>query len=155
MGKRLMLLLVAITLIMGSCKKDSDSVTKMGANIDGKNWNAGLLRLTNLTGNVFSIVGTSLTGEVLEITINGNTPGVYELNLTKQECLAIYKKGGINTSPSDFFTSVSGKVNLTKVDLANKKISGTFDFNCAQLSLQTVIVSNGSFNDLSYTETPL
>lgn len=152
MGKRLIILLLGVAFVLGSCSKDSVSVNKLSAKIEGKSWNASL-RVANLTSNVFVITGTSLTGEVLVLTIVGDKPGLYEFSLTEYKCNATYKKSALSTSPDDIFTSVSGKINLTKVDLVNKKISGTFDFTLARLALETVSISNGSFNDLEFTNT--
>lgn len=155
MRKRLLVLMLAVVSIMVSCSKDSDSVNnKLSAKIDGENWNA-TLRVTNLTGEIFVITGTSTTGEVMVITINGKVPDLYELSLTSLKCNATYKKSALITSASDIYNSVSGKVNLTKVDIENKKISGTFEFTMAKLSSQTISVSNGSFNDLEFQTTPL
>lgn len=152
MGKRFVLVMLAITLVIGSCSKDSVSTNnKLSAKIDGKSWNASF-RVTNLTGNVFVITGTSITGEILAITINGDSPDLYQLGLGNLECAATYK-GSALASTDDIYQSVSGKVNLTKVDKTNKKISGTFDFSLAKLSLTSISVSNGTFNDLEYTET--
>jgi hypothetical protein len=154
MGRRFMVLLMGVAVVLASCSKDSVSVNKLSAKIEGKSWNASL-RVANLSSNVFVITGTSLTGEVLVLTIMGDKPGLYEFSVTDYKCNATYKKSALSTSSDDVFTSVSGRVNLTKVDLVNKKISGTFDFTLARLSLETVSVSNGSFNDLEFTNTSI
>ena len=152
MGKRLILLLSIVTTVMVSCSKDSDSLNnnKLSAKISGKSWNAAV-RVSTLTSDVFVITGTSALGEVLVITIKGNSPDLYELNLTSLECNATYKKSALSTSTEDIYNSISGRVNLTKVDMVNKKISGTFDFTLVKLSVETVSVSEGTFNDLEFS----
>jgi hypothetical protein len=155
MGKKLLVLLVAVTFVMASCKKDSEKVEKLSANIAGKSWSANLLRVTNLTGNVFTITGTSITGEVIIITIFGDTQNTYEFSLTEQKCALVYKKAGINSSPSDIYTGISGKVIITKVDMINKSISGTFDFTCSGMAIIPISISKGSFNDLEFSVTPM
>lgn len=154
MGKKLLVLLVAVTMVMASCKKDSDTVHKLSANIGGKSWVANL-RVTNLTGNVFTITGTSLSGEMLVITIFGNTQDTYQFSVNEQKCALVYKKAGINSSPSDIYTGISGTITLTKVDMVNKKISGTFDFTCSGLAIIPLSIKSGSFNDLDFTVTPI
>ncbi len=154
MGKKLVVLLVAVTLVMASCKKDSDTINKLSAKISGKSWVANI-RVTNLTGSVFTITGTSLTGEMVVMTIFGDTPDTYEFSINEQKCALVYKKAGINSSASDIYTGISGKVILTKVDMANRKISGTFDFTCSGLAIIPLAISGGSFNDLEFTVTPL
>lgn len=151
MGKRLLVLLLIGVTMLGSCTKDSDTLNnKLSAKIGGKSWNAAI-RVTNLANDVFIITGTSTTGEVLIITIFGKNPDLYEFSLTSQKCNATYKKSAFTTE-NDFYTSVSGRVNLTKVDMTNKKISGTFEFTLTKTSLTDQLsVSNGSFNDLEFT----
>lgn len=154
MGKKLLVLLVAVTLVMASCKKDSDTINKLSAKIGGKSWVANL-RVTNLTGNVFTITGTSLSGEMLVLTIFGNTQNTYDFSINEQKCALVYKKAGISSSATDIYTGISGKVVLTKVDMVNKKISGTFDFTCSGLAIIPISISGGSFNDLDFTVTPI
>lgn len=154
MGKRLMVLLVAVTMLIASCKKDSDSINKLSAKIGGKSWSASV-KVANLTGNTFIITGTSLSGEMLVITILGDSPDLYEFNLSEQKCNVVYKKSGLSTSPDGIYTSVSGRVDLTKVDMINKKISGTFDFTCTGLAILPLSISSGTFTDLSFMVTPI
>jgi hypothetical protein len=155
MGKKLLVSLLFAMAVLGSCTKDSDTLNnKLSAKIGSKNWNAAI-RLTNLTNDVFVITGTSTTGEVLVITILGKNPDLYEFSLTSQKCNATYKKSAL-TADNDIYTSVSGKVNLTKVDMTTKKISGTFEFTLTKTSLTDYLtVSSGSFNDLEFTSTSL
>lgn len=154
MGKKLLVLLVAVAFVMASCKKDSDTIHKLSAKIGGKSWVANL-RVTNLTGNVFTITGTSLSGEMLVLTIFGNTQNTYEFSINEQKCALVYKKAGISSSATDIYTGISGKVILTKVDMVNKKLSGTFDFTCSGLAIIPISISGGSFNDLDFTVTPI
>ncbi len=153
MGKRLMLMIIAVTAVIASCSKDSITNNKFSAQIGGKNWSAAV-RPTTLANHIFVISGTSALGEVLIITVNGDAPDLYEFNISNLlGCNATYKKSVLSTSNDDIYTSISGKVNLTKVDKVNKKISGTFEFSLVKLSVQTLLVKNGTFTDLEYTET--
>jgi hypothetical protein len=88
------------------------------------------------------------------LTIFGNTQNTYEFSLTEQKCALVYKKAGISSSATDIYTGISGKVILTKVDMTNQKISGTFDFTCTGLAIVPIAISGGSFNDLEFTVTP-
>jgi hypothetical protein len=152
------LIMCAIVIMGVSCKKDSSGniiVTKMSATIDGKAWDSAI-RTTVLqaTTNTFIITGTSLTGEILEVTTYGTTQGTYELSVgsVSAKCLGTYK-ASISSGTSDIYISTSGTVVLTKVDKTAKKISGTFVFSLYCLNSKlTKTVTNGVFNDLSYTE---
>lgn len=144
-----MVLLFAVTVLIASCSKDSETATKLGAKIGGKSWSAPV-RVTTLTNGVFVITGTSATGETLIITINGDTPSVYEFNLNSLlGCNATYKKSALS---SDIYTSVTGRVELTKVDKTNKKISGKFEFTLLHSLTDNLSVTGGVFNDLEYNE---
>jgi hypothetical protein len=151
MVKRLMVLLLIAGSVLSSCSKDSDSATKMGATIEGASWSPSL-RVTNLTNDYFIITGTATNG-VLVVTIKGTAVGDYNLSLTEQKTAATFKKS-MTASGDDVYASATGKVSLTKVDTANKKISGTFQFTLTNTSLQTISITSGTFNDLSFTVTP-
>jgi hypothetical protein len=149
----------AIVIMGVSCKKDSQGNnilgTKMSATIDGKAWDSAI-RTTVLqtNSNTFIITATSLTGEILEVTTYGSTQGTYELSVgsVNAKCLGTYK-ASISSGTSDIYISTSGTVVLNKVDKTAKKISGTFVFSLYCLnSLTPKTVTNGVFNDLSYTE---
>jgi hypothetical protein len=66
------LVFLAIILLVASCKKDSSDSTKMSATIDSKGWDsAGRITELQTTTNAFVITGTSITGEILAVTIKG------------------------------------------------------------------------------------
>lgn len=150
MRKRLMLFLLAVTVVIASCSKNDDSVVKLGAKIDGKNWEASA-RVSSLTNGIFVITGTSATSQVLAITINGETTGTYELGIGSAKCGATYKESALVTD-ANIYVSASGKVTLTKVDKAKRTISGTFEFVLAKSLTDTKTVTTGQFNDLVYTD---
>jgi hypothetical protein len=148
-----LLFLALFTVSLASCNKDSSSApTKMSALIDGKAWDSSI-RVSLLQNGIFTITGTSLTGEVIAITINGVTTGTYNLSLLPPatQCAATYK-ASVTTSSSDIYVSESGKVVLTKIDQTAKLISGTFEFTLALPSSLTTIksITQGQFNDLQY-----
>lgn len=158
MGKKIQykwfILSFAIILI-ASCKKDgNDLITKLTATIDGKSW-VSTLRVTAKNDNGFIItasnINTSLVTSELIIKINGANSGTYSVIAASNNCLATYTPDISQSSKS--FVSATGSVTLTDVDTKNKTISGTFEFVCTNLSLETVQITNGSFSGLSYTET--
>jgi len=130
MKKNRYLNLVAILLLsilFSRCEKAQDLISaKMEAKIDGVEWKS-ITRATNLVNNYFLIVGTSSAGEIIEITILGNSEGTYNLDLSNFEFSAIYKPNISSTTEN--YVASSGTIELSELDTDNKKISGTFQFD--------------------------
>lgn len=151
-------MLSLLTISFNSCDKD-DSVndilssvikSSMTCEIDGASWSS-VTRITKLKSGAFIIAGTSITGQVLTVTINGDTEGDYELSLLSQSCLATYTLDASNLSETS--VSKSGSVSLTDVDTVNKTISGTFNFVLIDSSLiLNTTITDGTFSELTYTE---
>ncbi|HEX2935800.1 MAG TPA: DUF6252 family protein [Bacteroidales bacterium] len=155
MKELLIYVIVALTFIAGSCKKDTNddgtpvATTKMSCKINGTTWSS-ITRVTQYYDNKFIISGTSMDGKVIIITILGDTQGTYNLQVGEFESGATYSPSAL--SPTDIYGSLSGSVVLTKVDKINKKISGTFQFTAAKANDLTnqISITNGEFTDLSY-----
>jgi hypothetical protein len=147
-----LILMISLIFFSGSCKKDSNGNTiyKMSATIDGKQWTA-LLPGGVLSAGYFVITGTSLTGETIIITAKGEVTGTYELSVLppKAECLGTYK-ATLTSSSADTYASTSGKIVITKVDKTNKLVSGTFEFTLANTALTTKQITIGTFNDVTF-----
>lgn len=153
LAKILSLLLVLVVVTFFSCSKEDLKIfASMSAKIDGTQWDSSA-RVTVLEADKFVITGTSLSGEVIAITILGSDEGTYTLAITppSAECSALYKASA-STSTEDAYVSSKGEVVLTKVDKTNKKISGTFKFTVTRLT-ETMEITEGEFEDLSYNTT--
>lgn len=152
MKNLLIYVIVALTFIAGSCKKDSNDdgtpVTKMSCKINGTTWNS-LTQITQYYDHKFIITGTSMDGKVIVITIFGDTKGTYNLQVGELESGATYSPSILST---DIYASLSGSVVLSNVDTNNKKISGTFQFTAAKANElnNQISITNGEFSDLSY-----
>lgn len=154
MKRLLIYLIVALTVISESCKKDNDDgtpATKMSCKIDGATWSS-TLRVTQFYDNKFSITGTALDGKVINIVINGNAKGTYQLATGQLGFVATYK-ASVAASTNDIYTALTGTVVLTKVE--DNKISGTFLFSAYRptdiLNANPLKITEGVFNDLEYT----
>lgn len=147
----LALAVISFVFLAVSCKKDSDGNTiyKMSATIDGKQWNA-LAPTGILTGGVLVITGISISGESVIVTVKGDMEKTYELNTPalKTECFATYKAS--LTGTDDSYASLTGKVILTKVDKTKNLVSGTFEFSVSKLSILTKQITKGEFNDVTF-----
>ncbi len=156
------ILFIAFALIFNSCKKEDaasavDQIipTKIKAKIDGVDWNSKVQTVKLITAtNYFTIAGTSVGGDIVSITIKGKEVKEYKLVITLEETTiqfeALYT---LATAASDAYAAKEGSVTLTKVDLTNKLISGTFQFKMKNATLVDKVVTDGSFTDLSYSET--
>ncbi len=163
----LALALVFVMALTTACNKDEDdnggggsggntmsfSATVAGDNFDAFEFDLASVeaQLVGLTNNM-TISGVSSSGQVISISLNNISEQTYDLSPSATVAVgtAIYQddqEGGI-------YLANTGTVNLTDYDTANKTISGNFNYT-ALLSPTTISCSvNGSFANVSYTETP-
>lgn len=143
------IIIVFAALFISSCDKEDLMSGSMSAKIDGASWSSAT-QVTILKSNTFFITATSLSGQILEVTIVGTTTGTYELDVAGVQagCGAVYKPGV--SSESENFASKSGTVKLSEV--TDETISGTFEFSLTTTDLSSSIeIVEGKFDDLPYT----
>ena len=154
LGFRIFVFCITV-LMISACKKDSNNlITKLSASINGETWNSAIrITVKNDAGFIITAtrVNTSLVTSELAIRINGFSTGTYNVIATSNNCLATFTPNVSEATKS--YVSATGTVVLTEVNTGDKTISGTFEFVCANLSLETITITNGSFEGLSYTET--
>jgi len=140
---------ICVVFLASSCKKDSNG-NSMSASIGGTQWSA-LIPAGVLSNGVLVVTGTSLTGQSIIVTVNGQTAGTYNLSVIppKAECLGTYK-ATLTSTTEDTYISTTGSVILTKVDLANKLVSGTFEFTVANSTLVVKQITAGTFTDVTF-----
>ncbi|TAJ11837.1 hypothetical protein DMA11_15370 [Marinilabiliaceae bacterium JC017] len=163
-----LLFCVMISMLMMSCESDDviDSAKdllgikdKFTAEINGKSWSADVRVVKKMTSpvNSFSIVGTSIDGQVIQITTVGDTKGDYSISLMESIAklnlnlfIASYTK-----KVSDISTlskATKGEVEITEIGKKDGKdyISGTFE-----LTITTdngdIEIKNGVFKELFYS----
>ena len=145
------LLVILLVLSAVSCKKDDSTPSnEMSCLINGKSWNSSI-RVSVLQSGVLTVTGTSLLGEIVALTVKGETTGTYTLSLSpaSAQCGATYKASAVPAT-TDIYASVSGKVVITKFDKTSKIISGTFEFTLANSALTPMNITQGQFNNISY-----
>ncbi|NSW46261.1 MAG: hypothetical protein HPY79_10655 [Bacteroidales bacterium] len=157
--KKISFLLLAL-ISLSACKKDSkindiiNPTASFSCKINNVSWTA-ITRVTRKQGNTFIISGTgSLGNDVLNITTFGTTAQTYHLDpINGQTQFSATFTMDTNTNDS-LYQAVNGTVTLTSVDTVNKKISGTFSFRSSKVINPLLLkeVTNGSFNNLTYTE---
>ena len=154
-------ILFIVSIIAISCEKDDDIVdavlgpASMSANVNDTAWTA-ITRVTKHYENTSSylITGTSLSGELIVITIKGDAVGTYTSSTSIDSLSA--KVGCVwqpdATSPTDNnFFSKSGTVEITDINTTELVISGTFSFELMNLS-GTKSITGGTFSNLGYSE---
>lgn len=174
--KNLFILFITISTLASCSKKVSElpapsenGSNTFGAKIDGKMWapqgfgimpTAPTLEANLAGGNSYKInarnFGSSPTETEFEIIIRDVTgPGVYMLNKTTPvypgeiASYALYVKRRLHPQ-NEWITSPSlgGKVTITKLDLPNKIIAGTFEFQAADQygTASPINVTEGRFD---------
>lgn len=139
-----------LSIMLSQCDKtDSILSAKMEAKIDNTEWKS-ITRVTNLIDDKFTITGTSVSGEIISITVFGKTTGTYELkaDFTSIEFAAFYKPDVSSTTEN--YVASSGIVEITEIDSENNKISGTFHFDAYKNLTEKISITDGSFDDLKY-----
>lgn len=151
----LILSLVSVVVFTISCKKDSDGTSpSMKAKVDAVAWES-IARYSSVTANNIIITGTSLKGEVIGITVFAGKTGTYTINplAAQVQCSGYYSLDKLSASDSSksYFAS-EGTVVISSIDVANKKISGTFSFTARipKDLTKTKSITEGTFSNLSY-----
>ncbi len=153
-------LITIVVILITACNKDSkvndiiNPTASFTCKINGTTWTA-ITRVTRKESNKFIITGTgSLGNDVLNITTFGTEKKTYTLmpidGIT--EFSATFTNDTQNTD--SLYQAVTGTVVITSLDTVNKKISGTFQFRTSKVVNPLIIkeITNGSFNNLTYTE---
>lgn len=154
--KKFLAVFAVIGLLAASCADKGDGTptiinpnAKLTCKIDGASWTA-LTRVTTNTAGGFSINGSALQSDALDITIAGETTGTYTLGTLQYSFTASYSPVASNTD--SLYTAINGTVVLSTVDQTNRRISGTFNFNAINVknSSLDIAVTEGVFESLSY-----
>jgi len=160
---KILLLLLSLLFVFTMCKKDSEDdkanlinfSASMTAKIDDSQWSS-ITRVTRKQNDNFIITGTgSLTGNnVIAITVFDVVEGTYNLDATNLTTQFTANFTPVVNNTDSIFQAYSGQVIISKIDLANKRISGTFNFEARHITDLThnISVTEGAFTDLAYTE---
>lgn len=132
------------------------------ATIDGANFTADniVANMTNnpILGNTLNIIGLKSSGEYISVTLVAPAVGTFTANNSFDPLHPAILSYQQNPSSSDIYTasnssmSPTGAITITSFDSANKKISGTFNFDGYLSSGSGAVkhITNGVMNDISY-----
>ncbi|MCX7610941.1 MAG: DUF6252 family protein [Ignavibacterium sp.] len=169
------LFVVALSLLtLSGCKKEENPASSgddggptqtgagtMSCKIDGQNWSStsypgapGAYAIVLSLGNNVrvSIIGNNISLNPSTITIEINEiPGPGEYKLGEMGVGGAVGFGNYSDQTGEYQTTASseysGKINIIKLDRANKIISGTFEFNAKKSnSTQKKVITAGKFD---------
>ncbi len=154
--KKSLFLIAIIAFFIVACQDEGDGTpvqinpsASMSCKINGVSWTA-LTRVSTLTAGNFIINGTTLFGDALNISTLGDTTGTYTLGTLSYHSSATYSPKA--TDPDSLYQAINGTVTITEVDATNKRVSGTYEFNCTNALNPTLTkaITEGQFTDLKY-----
>jgi len=172
----LLAIMLTSSLLVTACSRSSDNPADpadsgggtatgsgtMSATVDGQSWTAtsGTVFATytpTTEGNALSVVGSQVQGtsaSTFNITIN-NVTGTGEFRLGLEpgvggaQGIAVYGIGTSAGSTQAWATTntETGTVNITRLDVPNKTVAGTFSFRCRSTNATPEIrnITNGRF----------
>ena len=141
----------------GSTSTPSTASGDFRAKINGVQWVASSSSASKLSGFI-SIAGTG-SGKLIVMTLQDSGVHHYTLNQTSMQAgaysdsasgsnIAFTTNGGSTPSQS------GGSVDITSIDIVNKKISGTFRFTVYRpIDSTQRSITEGSFTNVSYATT--
>ena len=152
-----------VIAFISSCQKEIDWGTNsvsgnFKAKINDTSWVANKIATATRLGGFISLVGRSTDNKLLVITLTDSGVHRYTLGQTTINAAAYIDSNSSNpgtyTSNSADLPLAGGEVNVTSIDTARKKISGTFSFNVFRPSdSSSVRFTEGVFTDITYSTT--
>ena len=141
-------MLAATLLFSFSCKKDEIETTATGftAKVEGTVWTAknmlaGHESLSNLTQ--ISGIGATVAEQIV-LVFKGSGTGTYKMNDDNTGFVALN-----NYDFTSFFSeNPVGEIVITKYDVTNQKISGTFKFEGEDIDGTVYDVTEGKFDNV-------
>jgi hypothetical protein len=146
------ILLVILVFTFG-CKKDKDETTgstaSFSAKVEGTMWPAAIIMATHFTnGNLTTITAAgSVPSDQISLDIKGSGTGTFIMNDNNMGSVTI----GNSSFTSMFSSNPAGQVVITKYDVENKLISGTFYFTGEDINGKVYHVTEGKFENVMLT----
>lgn len=164
----IILCLCLFVISISSCQKEISADTGNPANppavtgnlkakINGTQWIADKLAGAARMSGFINISGISNDKKTLTITVQDSGVHRYTLDENSLNVAALVDSteaspNAYTTNQGTFPATSGGEVNITAIDTANKKISGTFSFKVfRQMDNAQKTITEGSFTNLSYS----
>ncbi|MBO9632189.1 MAG: hypothetical protein J7578_03660 [Chitinophagaceae bacterium] len=166
---RLFRLSLPVLMMFGlaSCLKEKsiDSTEDGGVGIlrmkiDGKQWTANKTAVASIMNGYVTIMGSSQDNIDLMIQVQTGSAGTYQLDQASAHIAFVLDNN--EATPLPYTTNqganssvAGGVVNITKIDAATKRISGSFTFKAYRSSDdKTLSITEGFFDNLPFTDGP-
>jgi len=147
-NQALISMLLVILVFTFSCKKDEpvSSTANYSAKVEGTLWSASIMTATHFRdGNLTMITaGGSYTSDQISLDFIGSGTGTFIMNDDNMGSVNI----GNTSFTSMFSSSPVGQIVITKYDVENKLISGTFYFNGEDMDGNAYHVTEGKFENV-------
>lgn len=136
----LLLTMVVFACSFQACKKGTDpgddpdnpdppagTENVFSVKIDGDTWVPDLVRI-RLINDIISIQGQTDEQEALTITVDNQAAGTYTFEIGSAHSAAYLPEPGQAAFMTGISALAAGTVEITKLDVDNKKLSATFQF---------------------------
>jgi hypothetical protein len=140
--------LLSIMLISFGCKKDDPSSSKasFSAKVQGTMWTGSIVTAVQFTGENLIMITAAGTNpsEQISLDIKASGTGTFPINNDNLGTVEI----GTYSFTSLISSNPLGQVVITKYDVTNKKISGTFYFDGEDMAGTVYHVTEGKFENI-------
>ncbi len=150
------LLSVVIGAGITSCQKDHTNPDPgtLIATIDGSQFIANKAAVAEISSDVIAIVGQSADGGQIILRVKDSGVHVYTLNINSPTNVGAYSVNNeyaYTTNQGNTDAESGGTLSITSIDVANKKITGTFSMKMyRQLDSKQITITEGVFTNISY-----
>ena len=152
---------LSILLLLQSCQKEVDFDTDsqvtgdFRAKIDGTPWVATKIAIGSRMAGIINLTGQSNDGKIITITLTDSSVHRYILSDVTMNAGAYFDSASnpyaMATNQGEYPSECGGEVNITSIDTAKKKMSGTFSFKVYRQFDSTMMnITEGVFNNISY-----
>src|SRR5688572_16771361 len=166
------LLILSVGYLLQSCQAEdgfdfdetpNDPVTgDFRCKINGEQWVANKAAIASRMAGVINITGLTTDKKLITITLTDSGAHRYILSDVTGNAAALQDSTlaeplfSLTTNQGNYPTQCGGEVNITSLDMVNKKISGTFSFKVyREMDGLGRTMTEGSFTDLTIqTELP-
>ena len=145
-------------LIFSSCKKDKEEqvapTSQFTAKIGGSNWTANEIRASIYNG-VIVIIGESIDGTAITLSLNGDTTGIYSLGPSFAS-IGTYSLGSGKGFSTAGGPDAKGEISIESINKNENKITGSFGFDAIRSIDDSLIsITDGRFININFSNLPL
>lgn len=137
----LLVTMVVFSCSFQACKKGTDpddpgtpgeppptgTENAFSCKIDGDNWTPDMVRI-RLINDILSIQGQTDDQDALTITVDDQSTGTFTFEIASPHSAAYLPEPGQAAFMTGISALASGSIEVTKLDVDNKKLSATFQF---------------------------